>query len=190
MSGEEPDLVRAAARGDRAAFDRLAESYGPRLRRFVEMMGVLEAEDVVQDTLKEAVTSIASFRGRSEFSTWLLGIALNRTRRWWRAHAAVPDAVAPEKLDRADPAARDRSLSSGLVRKESAERVAIALDSLPPILREAFVLKHVEGLDYREIGELAGTSEGTARVRAHRAKLLLQSELGPAFETLLARARK
>jgi DNA-directed RNA polymerase specialized sigma24 family protein len=43
----------------------------------------------------------------------------------------------------------------------------------------------MEGLDFREIAILTGTTEGTARVRAHRAKLLLQQDLGPAFQTLM-----
>ena len=47
----------------------------------------------------------------------------------------------------------------------------------------AFILHPVEGLDFKEIAVIAGTTESTARVRAHRARLLLQSDLGAVFAT-------
>lgn len=186
---EERQLARAAGRGDRAAFDRLTEEYARRLHRFITLMGVDEPDDVLQETLREAFSSIGKFRGDSKLSSWLIGVALNRARRWWREHPEKTAAVEPEKLDGPDPRARDRSVFSGLVRRESAERIALALDRLPPSLREAFLLHHLEELDFREVGHLTGTTEGTARVRAHRAKHVLQTDLGPAFQTLLQKAR-
>lgn len=186
---EELQLARAAGRGDRAAFDRLAGEYAPRLHRFITLMGVDEPDDVLQETLREAFSSIGRFQGDSKLSSWLIGVALNRVRRWWREHPGKIVAVEPEKLDGPDPRPRDRSVLSGLVRRESAERIALALDRLAPSLREAFLLHHLEGLDFREIGHLTGATEGTARVRAHRAKLILQRDLGPAFQTLLLEAQ-
>lgn len=187
---EEREWTRAAAGGDRKAFDRLGAAYIPRLHRFITLMGIDEADDVLQETLHEAFSCLSKFRGESPLSSWLIGIAVNRCRRWWKGRAGRAAPAEPAALDGPDRRAPDRSVPSGLVRRESAERVSLALEGLPPILREAFVLKHVEDLDYREIGLLTGTTEGTARVRAHRAKLLLQEELGPAFRTLLEQYRK
>lgn len=190
MSEAEEQLLVRAVGGDRAAFDRLAKEYAPRLERFAVLMGVEEAGDVSQEALQEAFTSISGFRTGSRLSTWLIGITLNLCRRWHRKRAAksTPRTGCPE--DRIDARNPDRSVFSSLVRREDAERIALALDTLPPSFREAFLLKHVEDLDYKEIGRLTGVSEGTARVRAHRASVLLRSDLGPAFATLLAQSKK
>lgn len=187
---EEREWAEAAAGGDRKAFDRLGAAYAPRLHRFITLMGVDEADDVLQETLQEAFSSLPKFRGDSQLSSWLIGIAINRCRRWRKGHAGRAAPAEPAALDGPDRRSPDRSVFSSLVRRESAERIALALEALPPILREAFVLKHVEELDFGDIGRLTGTTEGTARVRAHRAKLLLQEELGPAFRTLLEKYRR
>lgn len=189
IEGEEEVVARAAG-GDRKALDRLAKDYLPRLERFAVLLGVEEAGDVAQEAMNEALATLSTFGGRSRFSSWLIGIALNFCRQWHRKRSAKSAARTGEALDRIDPRNPDRSVFSGLVRREDAARIALALDALAPSFREAFVLKHVEDLDYREIGRLTGVSEGTARVRAHRAAVLLRTELGPAFETLLGQSRR
>jgi RNA polymerase sigma-70 factor (ECF subfamily) len=190
VSESEDELVARAVGGDRAAFDLLARDYAPRLERFAALMGVEEAGDVSQEALQEAFGSISRFRTGSKLSTWLIGIALNLCRRWHRKRAAKSAARPGLPADRIDDRSPDRSIFSNLVRREDAGRIALALDALPPSFREAFLLKHLEGLDYREIGRLTGVAEGTARVRAHRASVLLRNDLGPAFETLLAQSQK
>jgi len=187
---DEAELVRAAAGGDRAAQDEIAREYAPRLRKFVALMGVEDVDDVVQESLTQALGSLGSFRGQSRFSSWMISVSLNRCRRWHRSrHSRIANAP-PSKLDGADPSLPWRSVLSGLVRKEAAERIERALDKLPPAYREAFVLKHVEGMDFKEIAELAGITESTARVRAHRGKLLLQADLGKAFATFTGLASR
>lgn len=176
----EADLVRAAAAGDRAAQDALARDYAPRLRKFVALMGVADVDDVVQEALAEAWRSLASFRGRSRLSSWMISVALNRCRRWHRSKHSRAATASASKLDRALPG---KSILSGLVEKEAAARIEESLDRLPPAFREAFVLHHVEGMGFGEIAGIAGVTEATARVRAHRAKLLLQADLGPVFAT-------
>jgi RNA polymerase sigma-70 factor (ECF subfamily) len=188
VSGTEADLLREVLEGSRGAKDALAREYAPRLAKFVALMGVQDVDDVVQEALTEALGSLASFRGRSKFSSWMLSVALNRCRRWHRSRHSRIATASEGTLDRPDPNVPWRSVLSNLVRRESADRISLALDRLPPAFREAFVLKHVEGLDYREIAEIAGVTESTARVRAHRGKLLLQTDLGDEFATFLGLA--
>jgi RNA polymerase sigma-70 factor (ECF subfamily) len=64
------------------------------------------------------------------------------------------------------------------VRREVAAELALAVDRLPVLLREAFVLRHLEGLPYPEMAELCGAEVGTLQVRAHRARALLRAQLG------------
>lgn len=186
-NAEEDGLLVLARAGDRGALDRLAQTYRPRLERFAVLMGVGEPEDVAQQALQEGLASLNRFAGRAQLSSWLLGIALNHARRWLRKAAAKSAPRLGEDLDRMDHRSPDRSIFSAIVRREDAERVALALDGLPAAYREAFVLHHVEELDFAEVGRLTGVAEGTARVRAHRARTLLQEDLGPAFLTLFRR---
>lgn len=179
----EAELLKESLAGNRSAMDELAREYTPRLRKFIALMGVDDVDDVVQESLTQALGSLPSFRGQSKFSSWMLSVALNRCRRWHRSRHSKLVTSPETKLDRIDPNNPRRSVLSSLIEKESAGRITLALDRLPPAFREAFVLKHVEGLDYKEIAEIAGTTESTARVRSHRAKLLLQTDLGEVFAT-------
>ena len=183
MTPEERQIEEARA-GSREAMDQLAIAYTPSLKRFVSLMGVDDVDDVTQEILTQSFKSLASYRRECKFASWMLGIALNFCRNWRKCRARKKDRTS-DKLDGPDPRAPDRSVLSSLVKKENAGLLSAALEELPPTLREAFILKFVEDLDYREISELLGTSEGTARVRSHRAKLMLRSELGPSFMTLL-----
>ena len=180
----EEGLLDEGLSGSREAMDRLAAIHTPYLQRFIALMGVVDVDDMVQEVLTTAFQTLAAFKRRSKFSSWLLGIALNHCRNWRRSFHAK-NSRPSDQVDGPDPRARDRSVLSNLVRKESVELLAAAVGQLPPILQEAFALKFVEDLDYKEVAELLGTSEGTARVRAHRAKALLRSELGNIFTTLL-----
>ncbi len=68
---------------------------------------------------------------------------------------------------------------SRLLESELQTRLGEALLKLPSRYREAIVLSRVEGLSYREIGELLGCREGTVKSRIFRARQLLQRDLEP-----------
>ena len=71
-----------------------------------------------------------------------------------------------------------------MIRHEMAERLEISVGRLPTSMREAFLLRYVDALDYPEISSITGVSEGTARVRAFRARALLREELGAVVDTI------
>jgi len=175
-------LVQRAKAGDRAAFAELAEGHGPRLLRFLQTMTGNDdtALDLRQDTLQRAFTKLPQLQDPAKFGSWLLSIACNRCRNHLRsevqrAHAG-DDALATV-------AEGCRSALSSLVRREDAVRLALAIDRLPILLREAFVLFAVEGLPYAEIAAATEVAEGTLQVRVHRAKALLRQQLGDQVDT-------
>jgi RNA polymerase sigma-70 factor (ECF subfamily) len=92
-----------------------------------------------------------------------------------RAHAG-DDALATAAEGR-------RSALSSLVRREDAVRLALAIDRLPILLREAFVLFAVEGMPYSEIAAATEVTEGALQVSVHRAKALLRQQLGDQVDT-------
>ncbi|MEO6595708.1 MAG: RNA polymerase sigma factor [Planctomycetota bacterium] len=182
MPPDEPALVQRAQAGDAEAFAALAEAHAPRLLRFLQTMTGDDhaALDLRQEALQRAFVKITQLTDLTKFGGWLLSIACNRCRSHLRAEvqrAQSSDAAL------ADLAEGRRSALSSIVRREDAVRLALAIDRLPILLREAFVLFAVEGLPYAEIATATEATEGTLQVRVHRAKALLRQQLGSAVDT-------
>ncbi|HLQ39201.1 MAG TPA: RNA polymerase sigma factor [Planctomycetota bacterium] len=188
MASTDADLVVAARAGDRAAFAELAERHGERLRRFLATMtgDDAAAEDLRQDTLRLALERRDQLADPARFPGWLLAIAVNRCRTHLR-QKVQRRAAGDEVLEQLPDHGRRSALSS-IVRRESAELLALAIDRLPILLREAFVLFHQEQLPYADIAALSGASEGTLQVRVHRARALLRQQLGSVVDTFWQRA--
>ena len=175
-------LVLQALRGDRSAFAKLQEQHTPRLTRYlVTMTGDPHtAEDLMQESLQRAWAKRDDLRKPERFGSWLLSIACNLCRthlrnQVQRAHAGEA-ALAELSVDH-------HSALSSLVRREDAARLAMAIERLPILLREALVLFAVEGLPYHEIARTTDVAEGTLQVRVHRAKALLRQQLGAVVDT-------
>jgi RNA polymerase sigma-70 factor (ECF subfamily) len=163
-------------------FERRVSPHRDALGRFAAMMVGRDAEDIVQEAVAVAFKDAGRFEGRSKFSTWLYGIVLNLCRKQLRdrgRHAASSD---PQVLE--GQAARQRGVLSSVIRHEMAEQLGSAVGRLPTSMREAFVLRYVQDVDYPEIAEITGVSEGTARVRAFRARALLREELGAVVDSV------
>jgi len=189
-SRADAELLAAARGGDKAAFAALAERHGERLRRFLQTMTGDDhaAEDLRQEALRKALERLDQVADPQRFASWLLAIAVNGCRNFLRDEVArrARGGDGDAALDQLPDAGRRSALSS-LVRREQAALLALAVDRLPILLREAFVLFHVEGLPYAQIAELTGVAGGTLQVRVHRAKALLRQQLGALVDTAFVR---
>ncbi len=154
-------------------FGALVEASRERIHRFLALTGTADPDDLVQRAVETAWRERARFDGSSKFSTWLFGIAHNHARNERRKRRPVVGNSAP-----LDEAKASRGVFTSVLRRELAERLELALGRLPAAFSEAFVLHHVEGMSFQDIGSIAGVTEVTARVRAHRARHLLRGELG------------
>lgn len=183
---DDAPLVQRARAGDAAAFAELAERHAPRLLRFLQTMTGDDhsAEDLRQETLQRALTKLDQLRDDRRFASWLLAAACNACRNHLRREVQRQH-LGGDAL--ATVAAGRHSALSSLVRREHALRLALALDRLPILLREAFVLFAVEGLPYAEIAAVTGAAAGTLQVRVHRAKALLRQQLGDLVDTVWTR---
>ncbi len=175
-------LVRAAADGDRDAFDELVRRHQLRVYNLVRALtgDPADADELAQETFVRAYLAMRRFRGESAFRTWLYRIAVNVVRSH-HARRAVRAAVwqqAEETRDDSAPAAAcgAESFETTLARREAIDR---ALGSLPEDLRIAVTLRDVEGLDYREIAVVTSVPIGTVESRLHRARLKLRTALAP-----------
>jgi RNA polymerase sigma-70 factor (ECF subfamily) len=175
---DEAELLGAARRGDRDAFDELVR------RTFVDTFTLArrltgneeDARDVVQEAYLRAWKSIGKFRGDSAFSTWLYRITANTAsthvqRR--RRQRAEPFA---EGFDPVDDRA-ERQIGEAAESADSLDRISAALDELPAKLRNVVVLKDVYGLPHEAIADELGISVAAAKVRLHRARRKLRDVL-------------
>lgn len=169
------EIISRCLGGDREAYEGIVERYqGMVYTVAYRMLGdEALARDAAQEAFLAAYCGLERFRKRSKFSTWLMSIALNVCRDQLRKRReSLPLSGAAEILPdhAADPAER-------LAQKENRDLLQHALNRLPPEYREIVVLKHIQGLDFREIAKLCGEREGTLKVRAHRAREMLRDAL-------------
>ena len=129
-------------------------------------------EDVVQETMMKAWTSLERFRGDASERTWILRIAHNTAidaLRRRRDQATAPDQM-PELTDPADPAAQ-------AIGRDSLAAVGRVLASLDETSRSIVVLREVEGMSYQEIADALEVPVSTVKTRLLRARRSLQAML-------------
>jgi RNA polymerase sigma-70 factor, ECF subfamily len=172
LSDEE--IVGRVLSGEAALFEMIMRRYNQRLFRTVRAYtpNASEAEDVLQEAYVNAYRNLAQFEGRARFSTWLTRIAIHEAlaRQKTRRRFTAVDGLEQEPA--MDPTPEERATSSEL--RGVLQR---AIDALPESLRAVFMLREVEGLDTDETAECLGISEANVKVRLHRARALLRSEI-------------
>jgi RNA polymerase sigma-70 factor (ECF subfamily) len=164
------DLILAGSRnGDRLAQRQLYERFHRTVYGLaVRLVGPCEADDLTQEIFLRVFVGLRSFRGTAGFSTWLYRVAINECLRYRRAARPAPEALAFDPVSR--ESAPDRRL-------EQAEMLEQALERLEPPLRAVFLLRHSEGLDYKQISAVLGIPISTAATRLGRARAELQRRL-------------
>ncbi len=176
-------LIERAQRGDEPAFAELVTRH--QRRAFAIAFGLLrdeeDASEIVQEAFLRVYRGLDAFNGAASFFTWLYRIVKNlsidRMRRpsWQRELA---DELAGEQAEAlflshlfdADP-------EDTLRRRELAEVVGAAIDSLPSYHRAVILMREVEGMSYEEMADAAGVSKGTIMSRLFHARKKLQRAL-------------
>jgi len=160
------DLIARWRRGDERAASELVARHAQALARFAASFGAVdEIDDLVQDTFIRAFQSLDGFRAESSFRTWLFTIERRLLLDRRRAEKRRPSRVEVQEGD----ATTEYDALDSMVAGEAAQRVREAMKRLSPTQREVFALRVAQGLSYKEIAELVGTTEGAARVHYHNA---------------------
>jgi RNA polymerase sigma-70 factor (ECF subfamily) len=160
------DLIARWKRGDERAATELVARHAQALARFACSFGANEdVDDLVQDTFVRAFQSLDGFRGESSFRTWLFTIERRLLLDRRRAARRRPSRVEVQEED----VATEYDALDTLVAGEAAGRVREAMKRLSPTQREVFTLRVAQGLSYKEIADIVGTTEGAARVHYHNA---------------------
>lgn len=171
---DEYALIKECAGGNAEAYAVLVDRYKDMIYNIAyRMLGDAEAaNDMAQESFISAYTGLKKFKNNSKFSTWLYSIAVNKCRdhlRSKRPHVPI-DEIAEVACSASNP-------EEGLQRKQMLDGMQSALNALPDSYREAVILKHIEGLDYKEMESIIGVDAGTLKVRAHRGREMLKKVL-------------
>jgi len=188
----ESEMITAVLAGEIQLYHELIRPY----ERSVYVMALsymkneADAEDVAQEAFIRAFRKLESFRAESKFSTWLISITINEARTRLRRQALVR----MEPLDQHPD--EDKGISPALLRdwreipSEAVERaevrnlIRLAVEQLPDIYREVFLLRDVEELTISETAEALNISIPSVKVRLHRARMRLQKQLAPQLRTV------
>jgi RNA polymerase sigma factor (sigma-70 family) len=145
-----------------------------------------DAEDVLQEACLRAFRAVRTFSGGNA-RAWLLTIVRRSAYSWleknrMRAQVAVDDLSPGERafVERGggcDPL-HTATAETELIAKADAARLETAISALPLEFREVFVLREIEGLDYRAIAEVTAMPLGTVMSRLARARRRLTDTLG------------
>src|SRR5215212_3715374 len=165
---ERPDgcVVAAVLTGNTDAYGILVSRYRDTYVRFAaRMLGSLEdADDALQLAFVRAFRNLGQCRDPDKFGSWLYQIVVNEcrtlgARRTKREKRLVRDEARIESAATPDPSA-DAALR---------DEIQHALDRLDPQQREAFLLRHVEGLGYEEMSDITGVGISALKMRVKRA---------------------
>jgi len=192
---DDTTLVERCQQGDPAAFRRLVERYQRKVYNlaFGMVHNPEDAMELVQESFVKAYRNLDRFQGSSSFYTWLYRITVNVCIDFLRREKK---GSAP--LDYDDSVAHHEDVNQGewpLVssvgtetparvqsRRELAEQIQRALDSLSEAHRRIILLREVEGLSYQEIAEVLDIPKGTVMSRLFHARQNLQRMLRPYVE--------
>lgn len=168
------EVLIEEAKQDATAFGELVQRYQDRLYNFLyRMTGNREdAQDLAQETFLRVYRALHRFRQGAPFKPWLYRIAINLAvnHRRSRRPTALLDDEYPSPSGFSSP-----EVSAEM--HEVQRQIRAALMELPEHYRAAILLRHVDELSYEEMAQAQDLPLGTAKVRLHRARLLLQEKL-------------
>ncbi len=176
------ELLRQAQQGSPEAAEALLRAHAPRLLAFIRLrMGPtlrarMESRDILQESLLKAYRSLDGFQGRQRrsFVAWLARVAANEIADQRAFHGRQRrDAGLDAPLDEDVVAQRVRSLTSRVALGQQARRVEAAMESLDAHYREIIVLRKLQELSYKEIGQQLDRSGDACRMLFARAMAAL-----------------
>jgi RNA polymerase sigma-70 factor (ECF subfamily) len=169
-----PGTVAHAA----SALADVVRAHDKRLYRFVlrHIGNPTEAEDIAQQAFVEAARQIERFRGASELSTWLYGIAMNLVRNHLsRAPSRRYGFESEEALD--NTMADTPDPQTQLEQSQMGRALVTELGELPNDMREVLLLVAMDELSYEEAAVMLSIPIGTVRSRVSRARSTLRRKL-------------
>jgi RNA polymerase sigma-70 factor (ECF subfamily) len=181
------ELLRRFNEGDADAFAELVRRYERPLYNFIlrSVRRRERADELLQDVFMKVVQRSSDFKGQSKLSTWLYTIARNlcidHSRKMvFRRHQSLD---APRAGGEDGPTLLERTAAEGAepdraaVMEDLKRRIAEAVEELPEEQREVFLMRHVQGMRFKDIADVIGVPENTVKSRMRYALERLQRAL-------------
>ena len=169
-----PQLVELSQKGDSNAFELLFTTFKTRLHHslFRILRNYHETEDIVQQAFLRAWEKIVTFKGNSNFYTWLYRIGVNLA-------ITKINSSRENQIDEGfeSTLAAPNNVESTIENSELFESVQVLLNELPEEQRTAYILCEVDTKNYDEIANITGVPVGTVRSRIFRARQYLMENL-------------
>ena len=182
MNPDDSRLIAECLEGRTAAYGELVRRYQDRLYNTLYRLldNADDAQDVLQEAFLNAYVSLDTFKGDSQFFTWLYRIAFNAAISLRRKKQSTLSVKTGRRLEgEAEPldASNESRPEHGIEREEEERRIQEALNRLSPDHRIVLILKDIEGQKYSHMAETLGVPVGTIRSRLHRARMELRAIL-------------
>jgi RNA polymerase sigma-70 factor, ECF subfamily len=190
LKSAQAEIILRARGGDLEAFRQIHEAYARRILNFINRMvdSREDAEDLTQNVFLSAFHELANLQDDERFESWLYRIARNEVYQSFRKRRVEPQGFEPVKVDRdgnhlplniADgrPSPQDR-----ILQEELGDTIRELLSSLPPKLREVFVLAVIDEKSYAEISDIVGRSLLSVKTDIFRARSQARRFLGKYLE--------
>ncbi len=176
LPGDEK-VVERCLQGDDAAWEMVVNQYARRIYNLTYRYTARrdEAEDLTQEVFIRVYQNLKSFRSESgSFQNWIMRVGRNLVIDHYRRTRRYQQAAGTEEMENMN--LKDDKISSPqriAEQSEAARFLSEGLQALSPELKEAIILRDLEGMPYLEIAELLGIPEGTVKSRINRARLEL-----------------
>ena len=166
------ELIKLFQNGNQTAYDRLVRRHLSNTVGFLYTItgDKMVAEDLAQDVFFKLFKTLKNFKFQSAFSTYLYRTNLNTVNSWftrnkWKRFLHLDQILNQQKID--------TSVEKGWIKKELWD----AISNLPKKQRSVVIMRIAEELPYKEISNITGISEGTAKVNFHHALRTLKDAL-------------
>jgi len=189
VASDDLELVHASKEGDVSAFEQLVWRYDRKLLRIAQHVthNREDSQDAVQEAFFKAFQHLGDFREDSQFSTWLIRIAVNQALMKLRKRRTTKEVSLDEDFQ-ADENMFPRKIADWAPNPEELYRASElrdilikTLEELRPILRTVFVLRDIEGLSIDQTAEVLDLTHATVKARLWRARLQLRELLSEYF---------
>ena len=181
---DDSTIVGKCQGGQAELYGQLVDKYSARIINLgYAMMGNRhDAEDVAQEAFVRAYKSLTKFQKKAKFSSWLYQIALNLCKDQLKARSRHARPTDDEQMN-ATPGNPKEQAPRVIIQAELSGKMSEAINKLPVLYREAFVLRHLQGLEYEDVAVITAVPADTVRVRAYRAREMLRENLAPNVDT-------
>ena len=174
-AADEQQLILQAKEGSHEAFRLLVERHMKRAYNVAYgfVCNHHQAEDITQEAFVRAYRSMGSFRGNSEFGTWLYRIVTNLSLNQLKQKKKEEHLL--RNVDMGTVVFANPSASSE--QRDAAVHIERALHELPTLQRAVVILRHIDGLSTKQVSGILRCSEGTVKTHLFRGLKKLRMKL-------------